>query len=207
MKKYSHFITVILIVLIVGCNKTSVDNPYAEFSEPYTTGIIEFQYTTGTVINGTFLIKDTTITFTSIGNNLSEKDDYGYSKPSTPWLQLLRLNPNDFPNNAFLFFPGTDLDSLALPFTFKSSRDGGNINRNAQINYRVDLKQHIDSAGNVSDMIDTYAASTEVGNFTLTILSRKNNRLQGTFSGELKNQDGKISNAQNGLFDVVIVDK
>jgi hypothetical protein len=196
-----------MTISFTNCKKDQVENPYDLFNKPYTTGIIKFQYQVLTMISGMPFKKDTTVDFTSIGNNPSEKDDYGYSKPSIPWVQLHRLNPADFQNRAFIFFPGTDLNSLTLPFTFRSSQNGGIINRNAQINYIIGLKTYIDPSGNLIYGTDTYSAWTETGNFTLMILSRVNNRLQGTFSGDLKNQDGKIITAKNGLFDIQIVEK
>ena len=61
------------------------------------------------MLNGISTSKDTIVSFTSIGNNTSEKDNYGYSKPSTPWVQLQRLALNNFQNRAILFFVGTIL--------------------------------------------------------------------------------------------------
>ena len=206
--KINFYLTIAIITAIsfTSCKKDQVENP-SEFKKPYTKGIIKFQYQVLTMTNGIPSKKDTTVDFTSIGNNPSEKDDYGYSKPSTPWVQLHRLNPLDFQNRTFIFFPGTDLNSLTLPFTFRSSQNGGSINRNAQINYIIGPRTYIDSSESLIYGTDTYSAWTETGNFTLTISSRVNNRLQGTFSGDLKNQDGKIITSKNGLFDIQIVEK
>ena len=53
---------------------------------------------------------------------------------------------------------------------------------------------------------DTYAATTYSDDFELTVLSRQNNRLQGSYSRVIKNQNGLTINIE-GLFAIVIVDK
>ena len=172
------------------------------FYKPYSTGIIKFQYQVPTIINGISTTKDTTVNFTLIGNNLSEKDDYGYLKPSIPWVQMHRLNPNDFQNRAIIFFVGTNLNSLTLPYKFKT----GDI-KNAQINYVIGSRPFYDTNGNLIYGTNTYASSTYSDNFELTVLSRVNNRLQGTYSGVVKNQDGLTIIIKKGLFDIEILDK
>jgi hypothetical protein len=201
-----------LVTLLVGsialnsCKKDTPEPPFDDaFHKPYSTGIIKFQYqtpTTPSIGNGFSTTKDTILSFTSIGNNPSEKDDYGYSKPSTPWVQLHRLNPNDFQNRTIIFFVGTNLNSLTLPYKFRT----GDI-QNAQINYVIGSRIFYDASGNPIYGTNTYAASTYSDNFELTVLSRVNNRLQGTFSGTIKNQDGLTLDIKKGLFDIVIVDK
>jgi hypothetical protein len=201
-----------LVTLLAGsmalnsCEKDILKTPFDDaFYKPYSTGIIKFQYqtpTTPTISNGFATAKDTILSFTSIGNNPSEKDDYGYSKPSTPWVQLLRLNPNDFQNQTMIFFVSTNLNLLSLPYKFNA----GNI-QNAQINYVVGSRPFYDTNGSLIYGTNIYAASTYSDNFELTVLSRVNNRLQGTFSGRIKNQDGLTIDIEKGLFDIVIVDK
>ncbi|MDB5200151.1 MAG: hypothetical protein JWO92_2114 [Chitinophagaceae bacterium] len=191
------------LIALNGCKKDTIGIPFDDvFYKPYATGIIKFQYQIPTIVFGNSTIKDTTVNFTSIGDNLSEKDDYGYSKPSTPWVQLHRLNPKDFQNRIFIFFVGTNLNSLTLPYKFKA----GDI-QNAQINYVIGLRPFYDTNGNLVYGTNTYAATTYLDNFELTVLSRVNNRLQGIFSGLIKNQDGLIINIKKGLFDIEIVDK
>lgn len=204
MKRYLY-LTIMLVAIITlnSCKKDPIETPFDDvFYKPYTTGIIKFQYLTPTILNGTSVSKDTVVSFTSIGNNTSEKDNYGYSKPSTPWVQLQRLAPNNFQNRAIIFFVGTNLNALTLPYKFKA----GDI-QNAQINYVVDSKLIYDNAGNLVYGTDGYAATTYSDDFELTILSRQNNRLQGSYSGVIKKQDGHTINIDKGLFDIVIVDK
>ena len=207
MRKDLYLVTLlILMITFNSCKKDIVETPFDDvFYKPYSTGIIKFQYqtpTTPAIINGFSAVKDTVISFTSIGNNPSEKDDYGYSKPSIPWAQLHRLNPNDFQNRTFIFFVGTNLNLLSLPYKFNA----GDI-QNAQINYVIGTRLFYDPNGNPIYGTNTYAASTYSDNFELTVLSRVNNRLQGTFSGRIKNQDGLTIDIKKGLFDIVIVDK
>jgi hypothetical protein len=204
MKRQIYLSTLLVgLVAINSCKKDAVEIPFNDvFYTPYSTGIIKLQYQVPTIINNISTTKDTTVNFTSIGNNLSEKDDYGYSKPSTPWLQMQRLNPKDFQNRAFIFFVGTNLNTLTLPYTFKK----GDL-QNAQINYAIGLRLFNDPNGNPVYGTNTYAATTYSDNFELTVLSRVNNRLQGTFSGVVKNQDGLKINIQKGLFDIEIVEK
>jgi len=186
-----------------SCKKESVEIPFDDpIDKPYTTGIIKLQYQVTTTINGQLSLKDTTVSFISRGNNPSEYNDYGYSQPSTPWVQLMRLNPSKFENRAMIFFVGTDLNSMTFPYQFKA----GN-NQNAQINYVIGYKPFYDPNGNLIHGTNTYAASTYLNDFELTVLSRVNNRLQGLFSGMVKNQDGLTIDIKKGLFDIVIVEK
>lgn len=204
MKRQFYLLTLVVgIITLNSCKKDTVERPFDDpFYAPYSTGMIKFQYQVPILINTISPTKDTTVNFTSIGNNPSEKDDYGYSKPSTPWLQLLRLNPKDFQNSAMIFFVGTNLNTLTLPYTFKK----GDL-QNAQINYVIGFKLFNDTNGNLVYGTNTYAATTYSDNFELTVLSRVNNRLQGTFNGIVKNQDGIKINIQKGLFDIEIVEK
>lgn len=204
MKRQFYLLTLVVgIITLNSCKKDAVERPFDDpFYAPYSTGMIKFQYQVPILINTISPTKDTTVNFTSIGNNPSEKDDYGYSKPSTPWLQLRRLNPKDFQNSAMIFFVGTNLNTLTLPYTFKK----GDL-QNAQINYVIGLKLFNDTNGNLVYETNTYAATTYSDNFELTVLSRVNNRLQGTFNGIVKNQDGIKINIQKGLFDIEIVEK
>lgn len=206
--KVHDYLSVILLssLLIISCKKEkdAVYNPYEVFKQPYTTGVISFQYPIQLVFTNSKRIVDTTVSFTSVGNNPSEWDLYGYSKPSTPWIQLHRLNPDDFQNRVFIFFPGTNLNALTLPHTFSPDESW---TRDAQINYVIGLRPFVDASGSIVYGTNTYAACTCEKSFTLTILSRENNRLQGIFDGELKNQDGQIITCKNGLFDIQIVEK
>jgi hypothetical protein len=191
------------LIGITSCKKGTVEIPFNDpIDKPYSTGIIKLQYQVATTINGYLTLKDTTVNFTSIGNNPSENDYYGYSQPSIPWVQLKRLNPNDFQNKAVIFFAGTNLNSLTLPYKFKA----GDF-QNAQINYVTGLKPFYDANGNIIHGTITYAGSTHSDNFELTVLSRVSNRLQGTFSGVVTNQDGLTIDIEKGLFDIVIVEK
>ena len=204
MKRYFYLSTLFsALIALSSCKKDIVETPFEEvFTKPYTTGIIKFQYTVPTNVNGFPSIKDTTVYFTSIGNNLAEKDDYGYSKPSVPYVQLHRLNPNDFQNRAIIFFNGTNLNTLTFPYQFRKGDT-----QMAQINYVIGLRPYYDANGNLVIGTNTYAANTYSDDFELTILSRVNNRLQGRYSGVIKNQDGFTINIQNGLFDIEIVDR
>lgn len=204
MKKHFYLPTLFVgLIALNSCKKDTVEIPFDDvFYKPYSKGIIKFQYQVPTKINGFSITKDTTVNFTSIGNNLSEKDDYGYLKPSIPWVQLHRLNPNDFQNRAIIFFVGTNLNSLTLPYKFKT----GDI-KNAHINYVIGSRPFYDTNGNLIYGTNTYASSTYSDNFELTVLSRVNNRLQGTYSGVVKNQDGLTIIIKKGLFDIEVVDK
>lgn len=204
MKKHFYLSTLFVgLTALISCKKDMVETPFDDvFYKPYLSGIIKFQYQVPTIINGNSTTKDTTVNFISIGNNLSDKDDYGYSKPSIPWVQLHRLNPNDFQNRVIIFFAGTNLNLLTLPYKFRT----GDI-QNAQINYVIGSRPFYDSNGNLIYGTNTYAASTYSDNFELTVLSRVDNRLQGTYSGVIKNQDGLTIIIKKGLFDIEIVDK
>jgi phenolic acid decarboxylase len=200
MKRISIYLILAFIFIFFVSNCTTDDN---EIIEQYKTGVIKFDYQKSEIINGLTVSTDTTISFTSIGNNISEADVYGYAKPSSQWVQMIRLNPNDYNNWGMIFFSGTNLNSLTLPYTFSS----GDVNTDAQINYVVDSNILIDSTGQQFLVTNTYAATTYSNNFELTILSLENNRLQGSFNGEIKNQDGHIINIIDGIFDVQIVEK
>jgi len=169
-----------------------------DFTEPYTTGIIKFQYQK--LINGLTTTKDTIVSFNSSGNN---PDYHGYSKPSTPWVTMSRFNPYNIYNRSVIFFTGTNLNLLTMPYTFNHH----DINMDAQINYVIDEKIIIDSSGQQFAVSNTYAATTYHDNFELTILSKENNRLQGTFKGEIENQDGDIIDIKKGIFDIQIVER
>ena len=167
MRKYFYLLIISLAgIAFNSCKKDIVEIPFDDaFNKPYSTGIIKIQYQNSATINGIAIRKDTIVSFTSIGNNPSEKDLYGYSKPSSLWAQLHRLNPDNFHNRAFIFFPGTNLDLLTLPHTFKPADV-----QNAQINYVIDLRPFFDPNGNVVYGTNTYAATTYSNNFELTIL-------------------------------------
>lgn len=207
MKARYYLPVIILSVLfITSCKKEkdTVYDPYVVFKQPYTTGVISFQYPIELVFIDSKRTVDTTVSFTSVGDNPSEWDTYGYSKPSTPWIQLHRLNPNDFQNRVFIFFPGTNLNTLQLPHTFSPLES---LTRDAQINYVIGLRPYVDTSGRLVYGTNTYANTTADKSFTLTILSREDNRLQGVFEGRLENQDGQVINCKNGLFDIRIVEK
>lgn len=209
MKKYFYRLFPLLtIIFISGCRKERVDNPYDEFSRPYTTGLIQFQYETPTMRFGRNTTKDTTIALNSVGNNVDERYQYGYTQPSIPWTRVSRINSNDFINRVTIEFPGVILDSLKLPYTFKSyPNGGGNYNMYAQVNFTVSAWYEYDSSGNSFVRSDDYNAITSFGNLVVTILSRNNNRLQGSFSGDIINQDKRTISTKNGLFDIQIVSK
>lgn len=196
------FPLICLFAILSSCKKDVINNPYDVLSKEYTNGIIKFSYSVPFTFVGASSLKDTIVQFTSIGNNIAEKDDYGYSKPSTPWVQLIRLNPNNFQNSTGIFFTGTDLNSLKLPYTFQQGST-----QEALINYVIDSKPFYDSSGNVLYGTNTYAAITNSDNFKLTVVSKDNNRLQGTYSGIIRNQDGHTLNIKDGLFDIMIVEK
>lgn len=203
MRKLLFTPAVFFILSLISCKKEDAGIPFeSDFSAPYQGGQIKLQYTVPVNYNGIPTEKDTIVVFSSIGNNPSEKDDYGYSKPSIPWVQLHRLNPYDFQNRTFISISGTVLNSLTLPYTFKH-----NDPRDAQINYTIGLRPYYDINGNLVYGTNTYAATTESGDFTLTILSKNNNRLQGIFSGTITNQDGASIYVKKGLFDIQIVEK
>ncbi len=203
MRKRFFIPAVIFIFFsLSGCKKEDVQIPFEDvFSKPYTGGQIKLQYPVPATVNGIPTTKDTLVTFTSIGNNPSEKDDYGYSKPAIPWFQLHRINPGDFQNRVFIF-SSVNLNTLTLPYTFKKGNSP-----DAQINYTIGLRPYYDINGNLVYGTNTYAATTYSPNFELTILSNNNNRLQGVFSGDIVNQDGDVVHVNKGLFDIQIVEK
>ncbi|WP_027126312.1 hypothetical protein [Gelidibacter mesophilus] len=197
MKTLTFFISILIgIVSLTACT-----NDDAEVAS-YSTGFIKFEYEKSTVINGVTKLKDTIIEFTSIGNNPDEEDLFGYSNPSTPWVIMTRLNPNNFSNLGTIFFSGTNINLLTMPYTFRPEDV-----KNAQINYVVDQKIITDNTGQQFSVANTYAGTTYSDNFKLTLFSKDNNRLQGNFSGELINQDGESITIKKGLFDIQIVEK
>ena len=197
MKKITYLTAFILVILsFTSCTNDDSNN------EPYTTGVIKFEYNKSTTIKGKTTTKDTIVSFTSTGNNPNEKDVYGFSEPLTPWVQMMRLNPNNFENRAIIFFTGTNLNTLTFPYKFKTGDT-----KDAQINYVVDETLFYDNSGMPYSRTNAYASTTQSEKFELTILSRENNRLKGSFNGELINQDGLILNIKNGLFDITIVEK
>ena len=204
MRKQFNISALILgLIALNSCKKDSVPIIFDEvLDKPYSTGIIKLQYQVYTNTNGYIELKDTTVSFTSRGNNASEYNDYGYSQPSALWAQLMRLNPTSFENRAMIFFAGTNLNSLTFPYKFKT----GDV-QTAQINYVIGYKPFYDPYGNLIHGTNTYAASTYSNDFELTVLSRVNNRLQGIFSGIVKNQDGLTIDIKKGLFDIEIVEK
>jgi len=204
MKKQFYFTSLFVgLIAVSNCKKPNVEIKFDDVTDkPYTTGIIKLQYQVYTIDNGIAALKDTIVNFTSRGNNAAEYDDYGYSKPSIPWAQMMRLNPTKFENRALIFVAGTNLNSLALPYKFQTTDL-----QYAQINYTIGYKPYYDPGGNLIHGTDTYTASTQSNDFELTITSRINNRLQGTFSGTVRNQNGLTIDIKKGLFDIQIVEK
>ena len=194
MKTYFYLTIFLIVFAFSGCKKSDPVAFDAEFSQPYSTGIIKFEYE--------LPHKDTTVRFTSIGDNPAEKDDYGYTKPSVPWTQIHRLNPDDFLNRAFISFSNKDINTLTLPYTYKPED-----HFDAAINYILGQTVVYDASGNASVVTNTFAGSTRSNDFHLTILSKVNNRLQGTFSGKVTDLNGFYINITQGIFDVVIVNK
>lgn len=195
MKSNVLSLLVLTFLLISGCTKD--ENDYD--AEQYKNGKIEFSYST---LDAT-VSKDTTIVFEATGSNPLHLADYGFFDPSTGWCQMVRSHPDNTENRIILFFSGTDLNTLSLPYTFKP----GDINMDAQINYVVDSQIITDDAGQRFSVNNTYAATSHSDSFELTILSYGDNRLKGTFKGEIQNQEGDILNVENGIFDIRIVEK
>ncbi|HWI93078.1 MAG TPA: hypothetical protein VNT20_17495 [Flavisolibacter sp.] len=198
------FSTVSCIAFLESCKKETINSdPYEVFSKPYTTGIIQFSYKVPFSFNGRMFEKDTTITFTSAGDMPNGNDDYGYNKPSILWAQIIRANPKNIQNSASIYFRETDLNLLALPYTFKR----GSI-QYAQLDFVNRYVLRVDANGSSAYYADGYYAETFSDNFVLTILAKENDRLQGKFSGTLRNiLYGDTITVKNGLFDVKIVQK
>jgi len=204
MNKYFYLLPIFIgLMALNGCKKDTAETAFDNiFYKPYSTGIIKFEYQVPTINNGISTTKDTTVNFTSIGNNPSEKDDYGYSEPSMGWVQVQRLNIDNFENRAIIGFAKINLNSLILPFTFKKGEA-----QEAGIDYVIGFRPFYDTTGNLIYGTNTYYASTYSGDFELTLLSRVNNRLQGTYTGLVKNQDGLTIFIKKGLFDIEIVER
>ena len=202
MRKTIYLSTLFVgLIALISCEKDPPEIPFDDvLSKPYTTGIVKLQHQV--ITNGGTRLKDTTVTFTSIGNNPADKDDYGYSKPSNRWAQLIRINPDDFQNRASVLFVNINLDSLSFPHKFQAGDT-----RNAQVVYKTGPASFYDANGNLIQGNNEYGGGTYWDEFELTILSRVNNRLQGTFSGILRNHDALPLNIKKGLFDVEIVNK
>lgn len=198
MKNNFRYLILSFVTLLFfqSCSK---DDNVDIYVEKYENGKIEFKYPI-IKANG---ITDTTLVFTSSGLNTSELDHYGYFNPSIGWSQLLRLNPDNFQNHTGIFFRGTDLNTLSLPFTFNRN----DFTKDALINYVVGYKKTTNNSGQHISVANTYAATTNSDSFKVTIISKINNRLKGTFNGEIQNQDGDIINVKNGVFDIQIVEK
>ena len=191
------------LIALNSCEKDIVEPPFDDvLSKSYTTGVIKLQHQTVIPFNGRLRRKDTTITFTSIGNDPAYKDDYGYFKPSIPWTQLIRINPADADNRASVLLVNINLDSLTFPHKFKA----GNT-QNAQVVYKTGAGSFYDANFNLIHGKTEYGAGTYWDEFELTILSRVNNRVQGTFSGIMRNHDALPLKIEKGLFDVEIVEK
>ncbi|CAL2084120.1 hypothetical protein [Tenacibaculum sp. 190524A05c] len=187
MKKIFYLFSLAIITL--ACSSCSNDD--LEIADD-ATGIIKFDY------------QNKSVHFTATTTNLEQEDIYGFSDPSIQWIQMLRLaKTNDFSHKVFIFMSGTDLNSLLLPYTFQS----GIVGEDAQINYTVDQRIETDSNGQDFVVTNTYAATTYSNDFTLTILSKEDGVLRGTFEGRIENQDGDSIMVKNGTFDVQIVEK
>ncbi len=189
-------LTVITLLLIYSCSK---DDIIERNIEQYKNGKIEFSYS---ALERNIRI-DTTVVFNSSGSNPSQLDHYGYFDSSIGWCQLMRINPDNIENRTIIFFSGTDLNTLSFPYTFSP----GVINRDAQINYVIDSQIITNDSGQQFSVDNTYAATTHSNSFQLTILSYIDNRLKGTFKGEIQNREGDVINVENGIFDIMIVEK
>ncbi len=205
--KRNFYLLILLTTAIIlnSCQKTTVQTSFdSVFTEPYTTGIIKFQYKVQARVEKGIELVDTTVLFTSDQEDNYIPYGFGYWDPSVPWFQVMRLNrPNDFDHRAGIFIQSTDFDKLTLPYTFKA----GDYHM-AQFNYMVGgFKTLYDSQGNPMYQAKGYSAITFYDNFKLTILSKTNNRVQGTFSGIATNEDSATINISQGLFDVEIVNK
>ena len=191
------------LIALTSCEKDIVEPPFDEpLSQPYTSGLIKLQHQTIIPFSGRLRKKDTTVMFSSIGNDPAYKDDYGYYKPSIPWAQLIRINPANADNRASVLFVDINLDSLKLPYTFKAGDT-----RNAQVVYKTGSGSFYDAGFNLIHGRTEYGGSTYWDEFQLTVLSKTNNRVQGTFSGIVRNHDGQAMKIEKGLFDVEIVVK
>jgi hypothetical protein len=196
MRRY-FLITIVLTMIGLVFLSCSNDDDVDSVDNPYRDGEISFRYSSNdkTVI-------DSTLVFTSRWNFESQLEDYGYYDPSIGWGIIIRLNPENFSNRTSIFFSGTNLDTLSFPYTFQAQQGSGN----AQINYTVDSEIITDeSTGRQVSVSNTYFATTSARSFNLTIFSKRDNRLEGEFYGELKNRNGDTITVENGKFDVEIL--
>lgn len=193
-----------MAVVLNSCRKTVVQPSFdSVFSEPYTTGMIKFQYKTLSMINGDTLTVDTTVLFASDQSDIYDPYVFGYWDPSVPWFQVMRLNtPNDY-HRAAIYLESTDFDKLTLPYTFKA----GDIQMADLVYWLGGFRTVYDNQGNPSYEERAYTATTFNDNFQLTILSKTNDRVQGTFSGIADYPDSVSIDIGQGLFDVKIIRK
>jgi hypothetical protein len=200
------FYAVIFLAAAIGLNScqktsTSVQPPFdSEFSQPYTTGVIKFQYKVPTYNVKLSTMVDTTVNFTATGFDPVDVIESGYWDPSVPWFYMIRRNtPYDTYLSATIYFMSTDFDTLTLPYTFKA----GNREM-ANLEYRLGIKTAFDRLGNPVYLDDVYLGQSAEGDFTLTLISKTNNRVQGTFSGTATNTLRDPINISQGIFDIQI---
>jgi hypothetical protein len=179
------------LFICCSCKKDSPNNTDEFFSREYGTGIITFNYSDKTTI-------DTNVTFTSTGSNMSGESEFGSNYPAIPFVFMMRLNPENYDLSAAITFSGIDINKLTLPYSFQWA----DSRKHADIDYTTGYK--VDSSNNVT-FLGYYGSSTR--DFRLTILSKNGNRLQGVFSGDAKNEEGKAIHISEGKFDIKVFDK
>ncbi len=200
LRKHRHVLIIFFLYLLIsGCKKEEVLPPFNEsFTEPYTTGSIRFQFYRINPDNPGTPTKMQQTDFTGLYERPEERWMCGYYRPDFRWTAMLRINPANYYQRASILFYDVNIDSLPLPFTFYR-----NQNFNTQMEYTLGFKQYFDSTGAVIASFDSFGATTNYDDFTLTLFSKSNNRLQGTFSGTIKHvfEDDQIK-IEKGIFDV-----
>jgi hypothetical protein len=172
---------------------------------PYTTGLFKFSYTDTVLVNGVKVPKDTTVLFTSVGNNLAEIDDYGYFDKSKLKTRLGRLYQQDFQFNAAVELSNLDLNAISYPYTINKPVYGGTQDAYASFYYGNGVKDTV-VYGSPALMTLSYSAFT--GNdFSVTLESRQGNRLIGKFRGVITNHEGRRLKVSDGVFDIQFVEK
>ncbi|WP_336517754.1 hypothetical protein [Pollutibacter soli] len=202
MRKHHKLLLLLLFCTCINaCKKEDILPPFNEtFTEPYTTGSIRFQFYKINPDRPSEPTKRQQVDFTATYEN---PDEWmcGYYRPDMNWTAMIRRNPANQEQWAGILFYNLKLDSIPLPFTFDR-----NSTFNAQLDYTFGSRQYTDASGNIVSTADGYSATSNYDDFTLTLLSKSNQRLQGTFTGILKNiYDGGKVKIEKGIFDVAYV--
>jgi hypothetical protein len=199
MKKHHFSLGILSIfVLTAACIRKEIERPSNKlFDRVQTRDGIQFKLHR---LNSDELSTSQQITFTTMYENPDERWMCGYYWPDRRWMSMVRTSATAQDVRFGIHFTNVNLDSLSLPFIFQK---GQNIT--AKLSYCLGIKQYYDSSGKFMGSFNTYDGNTN-DDVKITLLSKSNNRLRGTFSGTMKHSYVSDSlKVEDGFFDIAYI--